>query len=133
MLSPFIRTLAPVAILALLSSCNTATPTNPYMGSYEGTFTADLGPQEGTLTLNVAQDGKWTSNISNTTLGNLKGTGSGTVANDGTITGTYIYPGDTNIMVSGKGVAAANKLTATLKATAGTQDVGNIFINLTKK
>lgn len=123
---------------AALSSCNNPATSNPFMGSYTGSFLVTTGSQDaGTLAVSVASDGSLSGTITLTTKVNNPSTSiSGSISSDGTTTANYKYSDGTFEAVTLKGkLSITNKKVDGLLniSTATVSNGGQAKIDLTQK
>ncbi|MGI4790061.1 MAG: hypothetical protein ACRYFS_14565 [Janthinobacterium lividum] len=110
---------------------NDSTPTvatnSPFAGTYIGTFTT-TNPQSGTLNVTVATNGTLTGSGENTTVNEAE-TISGTVANSGSASVTFVYPTFTATASGTVAFSSNGHLDGTLTQSTG----GSVTIDLIKQ
>ena len=123
-----------LALALLLTGCGgggSAPVSNAYVGTWSGTWTS-IPADTGTGTFTVATDGSFTGQVHDNNA-NTNGTDSGTISNTGEMTVTVSYPGSPSYTLTGQfSFNQSNQLVGTVSATINNQAVSDSF-TLTKQ
>jgi len=110
-------------------------PSSPFAGSWIGTssFSSGINSQQINVGIVIGSDGKASFALHNLTL-KVDGTGTGTVANSGDISGDVYYPGEKTLLSGTVSINSSGHLVGVIRQyTTGNILIGMNTIDLTKQ